>query len=164
MTFFIQRKSLHGRMLGISSSGGLVMSVKTTSANLAASSDINMAAQMWGPGMIQTIGAGATATRILNSGLTYFTTGSSAAALYSMAAPAAGVVKTLVFQLASTLLTLNTTATTILFQTSTAHLSSTAGSSALTVTSSDGVGTAATLVGLSTTQWLLLSRRSTHVA
>lgn len=164
LPYFTMRKSIFGRLLGISSTGGLVMGVKSTGLTLGGSTDIDRSAQMWGPGMVQSIAAGATATKIRNSGITYFTTGSSAAAVYSMEAPVRGLHKQLVFQLSSTLVTINTTDVAILFQASSASLSSTAGSTALVVTSSDGVNSAAYLVGLSTTQWQLVSRRSTHVA
>lgn len=162
MTFFNVRRSIYGRILGISSSGGIVSGVRST--GITPSSDINLSAQMWGPGMVQTIAAGATLTKISNSGVTYFTTGSSAAALYSMDAPVKGCFKWLVFSLASTLVTINTTATTILFQRSTSSNAAGAGSSAVAVTSSDGVYTTAALVGLSTTQWAVLHRGSTHFA
>lgn len=161
MSFFNVRHSIYGRILGISSSGGLVSGVR--SSGISPSTDIAMSFQAWGPAMVQTIGAGATLTVVSNCGVTYFTTGSSAAALYTMQPPVKGVYKQLVFSLYSTLVTLNTTSTLIMFYTSTGATGSTLGSSALAVTSSDGVYTAAQFVGLSTTQWMLLSRRSTHV-
>ena len=160
MAFFNMLKSIHGRMLGISSTGGIISNVEST--GITQSTDIDMAAQMWGPGMLQTIGAGATATKILNCGVTYFTTASSAAALYNVDPPAKNCFKWLVFQLSSTLVTLNTTSTLISFANSTAHNAASLASTAVAVTSSDGVYTAALLVGLSTTQYAVLSRRSTH--
>lgn len=129
------------------------------------SSDVAIAAQMWGPGMIQSIGAGATLTQITNCGITYFTSGTTAAALYSIAAPVAGVSKTLVFMTSSTLITLNTTAATIIFQGSSLAVSAGVGSTALVVTgAATGNAAVASLVGLSTTQWVLTSRMTNVIS
>lgn len=149
-TFFIQRKSLFGRMLGISSSGGLVMSVKTTAVNLAASSDINLAAQMWGPGMFtQATAAGAL---IANHGFTQVTTASTAGSTWFVAAPTRGVEKRIFFVTTSSG-TLTTTSTLISFL-----LNGLAGSTVVNVNSTLGNITSLALVGLSTTQWLVAGR------
>ncbi len=154
LSFFNIRKSIFGRHLGITSTGGLAMAVPTTKATLAASSDVSMCAQMWGPGMVQTIGAGATLTKITNFGITHFTN-SSAAALYSIDAPIKGVEKKIIADTSSTLITINTTATTILFFTSTNVL---AGSSALAFGTSDGGHNGVCLVGMSTLRWEVVSK------
>lgn len=147
-TFFIQRKSLWGRMFGISSSGGLVMSVKTTSANLAASSDINMAAQMWGPGMFtQATGTGVT---IPNHGFTQVTTGSTAGSTWFLAAPVRNVSKTISF--------VTTSSGTLVPVSGTILVNGQAGSTTVNINSTLGFVTTLALVGLSTAQWLVTAR------
>lgn len=154
LTFFNIRKSIFGRQLGITSTGGLAMAVPTTKATLSGSSDVSLVAQMWGPGMFQAIGAGATTTRVVNFGITHFTN-SSAAALYTMDAPVKGVEKKVIADTSSTLITLNTTATTILFFCSTTSF---AGSTALVFGTSDGGHNGVYMVGLSTLRWEVISK------
>lgn len=158
LSYFTIRKSIFGRILGISSTGGLVMGVKATNTTLAGSSDVSLAAQMWGPGLVQSIGAGATLTKITNSGITRITTDSTAASGYSVAAPVPGVFKHIIFNGGgSTLITLNTTDATILFfYGSTAG--GTAGSTTMVYTSSTLANASATLVGESTLRWAVLHR------
>jgi len=157
LSYFTIRKSIFGRLLGISSTGGLVMGVSSTGGVGAGSSDVAMAAQMWGPEMVQTIGAGATLTKIVNSGVTIFTTASSAAAIYSIDAPVPGVEKKLLFRgLGSTLITLNTTAATIVF-----HHPATGASVASTTliyTSSTLAPAAVYMVGESTLIWGIVNK------
>ena len=161
LTYFTIRKSLFGRLLGISSTGGLVMGVSSTGGGLSGpgSSDVAIAAQMWGPGMVQTIAGGATDTVFKNSGITFLSTGSTATANYFIAAPVKGVSKLILIQTSATDVTLQTTATTILLQTSTLDYAAAIGTTILKLTNSaTSIYSWLELVGLSTTQWVAVGK------
>lgn len=160
--FFPIRKSVFGRTLAISSSGGIVSAVTSTGG--FGSSDCGLSAQMWGPSLVQTIGAASTGTLVSNCGVTQFTTGSSAAAAYTIDSPVKGVRKTLIFNLVSTAIYLNTGAANTIFHISSGHTSSTLGSTVIAVKSSDGVYTACDMVGLSTLSWYVTNLKTTHIS
>lgn len=156
LSYFTIRKSIFGRILGISSTGGLVMGVKATNTTLAGSSDVSMAAQMWGPGMVETISA--SSATISNYGITIISSDSTAGAAYYIKAPVQGVDKQIHVFTSATAVSINTTATSIKFNTTLAALGIGGGSTILNVTGpATGTFGAIRLVGLSTTVWSVAS-------
>ena len=151
MTTFTQRVSLHGRRLGLSSSGGLV-----AISSAGSTAGANVAAQMWGSGAIETVSANAATIR--NSGVTIVSTDSTSGATFDVSAPVAGVHKEIHFQTSATALTLNTTATTIKFNSTLAEAA--AGGSTLLNIVGAAAGTAGSLIlrGLSATAWSIASK------
>lgn len=144
MPTFVQRTSIHGRRLGISSSGGITSSP-------SGSTDIDRSAQMWGPGLISSISSAET---IPNSGVNILSTAAAGALTYTIAAPVAGVRCEVISQTTSSGVTLNTTATTINF-----NSSGGTSSTALTMLLAGGTeGQSVVLRGLSATQWQVVSR------
>lgn len=144
MTAFVQRTSIHGRRLGISSSGGITSSP-------SGSTDIDRSAQMWGPGLITSVSS---ADTIPNSGTNILSTATAAALTYIIAAPVAGVLCEIISQTTSSGVTINTTATTINF-----NSSGGTSSTALVIALAAGTeGQSVVLRGLSATQWQVLSR------
>ena len=99
MVNFVPRTSIHGRRLGISSSGGIISSP-------AGSSDIDQSAQMWGPGLFESVTA--SSASIANSGVTIVSTGSTSGTSFTVSAPVQGVEKEIVFQTSATAITLTT--------------------------------------------------------
>ncbi len=152
LSFFNIRKSIFGRQLGITSTGGLAMAVPTTKPTLGGSSDISMVAQMWGPGMFSQ--ATAPGAVINNHGITVITTDSTAGSTWFVAAPVRGVQKTI--NLVSTSSgTLSANVGGVVFVTNTL-----AGSSVLGLNSTIGAMISVGLQGLSTARWLVTSLRS----
>lgn len=152
LPFFTPRKSLFGRQLGISSTGGLCMGIKASATDfkIGGSTDINLCAQMWGPGMYtRATAAGAVIT---NYGFTQVTTDAAAGSTWFLAAPVRGVEKRIFFVTTSSG-TLTTTSTLISFL-----LNGFAGSTVINVNSTLGNITGLNFVGLSTTQWLVAGR------
>lgn len=142
------RTSIHGRRLGLSSTGGIL-------AGSSGSTEFESIAQMWGNDLIENVIL-ADAT-ISNSGVTVISTGSTSGSSMVVAAPVAGVYKEIVFQTSATALTFQTTAATIHFNSTLAE-NSTGGSTTLTIAGA-AAGTAGVLImrGLSTTQWQIVS-------
>ncbi len=98
MSNFKQRVSIHGRRMGISSTGGWISADKATGAG---STLFDMAAQMWGKAMVETVSAaGGT---ISNSGITIISSASTAGAAFVMSAPIPGIHKEIHFQTYSSL-------------------------------------------------------------
>lgn len=145
MAQFIQRKSKHGRELGITSSGGI-------HGKPLGSTGFDNVAQMWGEGMFETVSAAGAS--ISNSGITIVSSDSTSGTTpFLVGAPVQGVSKEIHFQTPATALALNTTATTIFFNTTLAELAA-GGSTTLTVAGSSlGIGGTVILRGLSTTAW-----------
>jgi hypothetical protein len=148
--------SLHGRRIGLTSTGGIGGYINSTGGGSTA---VTQFAQMWGSGMIETVSsAGAT---ISNSGITHVSSDStSGMAALTMSAPVAGVEKKIFFVTSATALTIETTAAGILFygMTSTAPT----GSSVLSIVGSAGAlpvrGSYITLTGLNSTTWLVTGK------
>ncbi len=149
MADFTMRTSVHGRRLGLSSTNGILSAP-------AGSTGHNRAAQMWGPGLFETVSAAGAS--ISNSGVTICSSDStSGTAPIFVSAPVQGVSKEIAFQTPATALALNTTATTIKFNSSLAELSA-GGSTTLTIAgTAGGIGGTLVLRGLSTTVWQIVS-------
>lgn len=155
---FTMNHSIHGRRLGLSTTGGLVSAAGSTGRG---STIFGLAFQQWGDDMVQTVSTGG--ALINNFGLTIVSSDStSGMAALEMAAPVAGVHKEIYFLGSATALTLDTTATTITFLTSGSSLTGISGSTTLSIdgdlTRLEIGGQALILRGLSTTQWQVASK------
>lgn len=140
------RKSLHGREVGIASTGGLVFGIDSTGGGSTA---YTLFAQMWGQALLETVSSnGAT---ISNSGVTVISSDSTSGASFTVSAPAVGVEKEIYLETAATALTLDTSATTIYFNSSVATAAA-GGSTTLSLAAAT-IGGSLTLRGLSATVW-----------
>lgn len=153
MSYFTIRKSIWGKLLGISATGGLVMGVKSTGATLGGSTDVNMAAQMWGPGMTKTL-TSADGVTISNSGETYLAAGTTSGSTMFLAAPVAGIRKR-IFNLATTAtaLTINPLGGALIL-----NASSGGGSTTLILCNSTVANSFVTLNGISTALWVVIGK------
>ncbi len=144
MVNFVPRTSIHGRRLGLSSSGGVITSP-------AGSSDIDQSAQMWGPGLFTSVSSGGTLT---NSGVNILSSAAAAVVTYNMPAPVQGVSVEIISETSSSQISIETTATTINF-----NSSGGTSSTALTINLAAGTkGQSVILRGRSTTSWQIVSR------
>jgi len=82
MAFFTQRTSIHGRRIGLSSTGGITSSP-------SGSTDIDRAAQMWGPGLLET----STGGTLSNAGTSVVSTAVTANTTFTLPAPISGLYK-----------------------------------------------------------------------
>lgn len=140
------RVSIHGRRLGLSSTGGIL-------AGSSGSTTFESIAQMWGADLIETVSSAGAA--ISNYGLTIISTDStSGTSPFFVAAPVSGVSKEIHLQTSATLITLNSTATTIKFNT-TSCVAAAGGSTVLSLANAAvaGLGGVVVLRGLSATAW-----------
>jgi len=147
--------SIKGRRLGLTSTGGIAQYLNSTGGG---STVIGQQAQMWGTALVQTVSAAAAV--ITNSGITIVssdtTSGDSTLPMF-VAAPVAGVYKEIHFQTAATEVALNTTSTTIFFNSTLAEAAA-GGSTTLSISGSTlGIGGAIVLRGLSATVWGVVS-------
>jgi hypothetical protein len=148
---FTQRKSIHGRQLGISSTGGIISAVEGSTVH-------GMAAQMWGETMLETISSAGAAVR--NYGITVISSGSTSGTTpFLVGTPAAGVDKQIFLQTSATLIHLNTTSTAIWFN-STSAIGASGGSTVLIAANAAAAGLGGeslVLKGLSATVWQVQS-------
>ena len=145
--------SIHGRRLGLSSSGGIVSDRGSTGGG---STDFVMAAQMWGTAMVETVSsAGAT---VNNAGVTIISSDSTAGTTpYIVQAPVAGLSKEIFITTTATAIAFNTNATTVFFN-STLGETAAGGSTTLSVTGpATGIAGSIVLRGLNATQWAIMS-------
>jgi hypothetical protein len=146
---FVQRTSIHGRRLGLSTTGGII------SASTGSTASADQSAQMWGSGMVETL---STVGTISNSGVSIISSDTTGD-VWNIAAPVAGVHKEIHFQSPSTeVFTFDTTAVSIFFNSSLGE-GSTFGSTTLTAVSpaTAGIGGSLVLRGLSATVWGIVS-------
>ncbi|HDZ37879.1 MAG TPA: hypothetical protein ENH62_06290 [Marinobacter sp.] len=149
---FIMKTSIHGRRMGISSSGGFIAALDATGGG---STVFSQSAQMWGDALVETVSAAA--ATISNSGITIISSASTAGAAFVMSAPIAGIHKEIHFQTPSSLHSINTTAITIFFNSSLSDGSS-GGSTILNfVSATTELGGVLVLRGLSDTNWGIVS-------
>lgn len=153
MADFQKQHSLYGRILAISSSGGLVSAVSSTGAKGSTAFDLFY--EPMGKAVFENV-SGATGS-ISNSGISIVTTDSTSGSSMSVAAPAQGFKKEVFFQTSATALVLHTTATTIKFNSTLAEAAA-GGSTTLTIAGgAAGIGGSLILRGLSTTAWQIVS-------
>lgn len=141
--------SLHGRSLGLTSTGGLAQYRDATGGQSTA---VIMYAQMWGSGMVATTTSTGGAT-LSNSGVSVINT-SASAATFLIAAPVSGIRKEIYIVSSASALTFGGTSTSQVFMKIAGGI---AGSTTLTLiaasTADSLAGNALILRGLSTTQW-----------
>ena len=160
---FTMRTSIHGRRLGLSSTGAFISGVGSTGGG---STVFDMAAQMWGSGMVEVL---STVGPISNVGISVISSGStSGTAPWTLGDVVDGAYKEIVFRTSSTRIVIETPSSlAALVVASSLGISSTVGSSSMDVSSTVvGIGGTITLRGLaaspgSTTvvrQWIITSR------
>ncbi len=148
---FVRRTSIHGRRLGLTSTNGIYGQIVNSTAT-----DADTVAQMWGPGMFETVSSAGAA--IANYGITIVSSDSTSGTTpFLVGAPVQGVYKEIHFQTSATASALNTTSTTIKFNSTLAEAAA-GGTTALTVAgAATGIGGVIVLRGLSTTAWGIVS-------
>ena len=146
---FTKLHSIYGRILGVSSTFGIVSGAKADGS--PGSTAFTMAAQMWGQGMISNISSGGT---LVASGVNILSSAAAAVLTYTMPAPVAGVQTEIISDTSSSQITIQTTDVSINFNSS-------GGTSSTTVTINRAAGTKGEsfiVRGLSDTRWQLVSR------
>src|SRR3990167_941297 len=138
--------SLHGRRLGLSSTGGIIQAINSTGRG---STTFDMAAQMWGNSMLATHSSSLATLR--NNGVNLISSATAASYAFTVAAPAIGVYTEILSASSATTITLDTSATTITFAT-TGNAVTTGLTIALASTLGGCVGQALVLRGLSATR------------
>lgn len=144
---FEMRTSLHGRRLGLSSTGGVIQAINSSGKN---STDFIMAAQMWGEGMVAShSSSGAT---LKNVGTNIISSATAAAYAFSIATPVADAYAEILSDSSATTITIGTGATTIFFRSTGGGLST---GLTISVASTLGgcVGEFVILRGISATRW-----------
>lgn len=156
---FVQRTSIHGRRLGISTTGGII------SASSGSTAAADQAAQMWGVGLCNEVSSGG--ELIPNDGITIISSDSTGGEAFIIASPVVGIAKEILCAASASAYTLNTSATSVLFVgtgTGSTQLGN-IGSTILTMGSANAVnlfGLSIQLRGLSATRWAVLGRSSSH--
>src|SRR3990167_551741 len=141
--------SIHGRRLGISSTGGIIQAYNSTGKG---STQFDMTAQMWGQGMVATTTSTGGAT-LSNSGVSVINT-SASAATFLIAAPEIGVAKEIYVVSAASALTFGGTSTSQVFM---KVGGGAAGSTTLTLIDASLAGQTLIMRGLSATQWGIMN-------
>jgi len=136
-------QSVKGRRLGLTSTNGIGQYVGVTGVG---STEVTSIAQMWGSGMTITTTSTGGAT-LGNAGISVINT-SAAAPTFSVAAPVAGVTKEIWIVSSASGVTLNTTATSVVFK---GHGKAASTAATLAAISLDGVGIL--LRGLNSSEW-----------
>ena len=150
-----QYRSIHGRQLGFTSTGG-IGSYRDSSGGETSTVQL---AQMWGAGMIETISSGG--ADLKNSGLSVISSDStSGMAALNLAAPEAGVSKEIFCVTSASALSIETTAAGILFYGS----SVATGSSVQTFAAANLRGAYLTLRGVNSTSWMITGKLATAVS
>ncbi len=150
---FTSRKSIHGRQLAISSTGGIISAAGSTGNEN--STAFNMAAQMWGKALFQTVSSHGAI--ISNAGITVISSNSTEGITFDIAAPVQGIHKELHIECSATGLKIETTGPAIVFHSS-LGIGATVGSTVLALSSSAiGLAGNITLRGISTIKWAVTS-------
>ena len=144
--------SIHGRRLGLSSTGGIIQALTSTGGG---SSEFDLTAQMWGQGMVATHSSSEATLR--NVGTNIISSATAASYLFTMAAPVINARTEVFSQSSATTIVIDSGATTRFFQSTGAGLS-TALTISLASTLGGCVGEAVTLLGLSTTRWAVMNK------
>lgn len=151
---FTKLHSIYGRMLGISSTGGVISAVTSTGARN--STDFGMSFQAWGPEMIET----STGGTLKNVGTSIISTAVSAATTFTLSAPTvAGVLKEIISaSSALAVQTIDAGAVGISFLSTGSAASGGSTAIALGSTTTGSVGRKVTLRSASTARWLVLDQ------
>jgi hypothetical protein len=140
---FVMQTSIHGRRLGISSTGGIVSGLTSTGGGSTA---IVAAAQMWGDVMVAThSSSGATFN---NYGVNFISSATAAAYNFTMPEPVNGVMTSILSMSSATTITIETTGVAVFGSTVVG------GSSKVTFTFANGSqGAFIDLIGIGSTIW-----------
>ena len=145
---FTMRTSIHGRRLGLSSTGGIITGSKPSGAG---STLIEMAAQMWGPGIQESIAAAtAVASTLVNYGISTISSASATAIAFEVARPEIGVYKEIHIDTSASEISMGGTSTAIIFASTVAV----AAASTAFFSRANLAGTVITLRGKSTAEWI----------
>ena len=148
---FTKLHSVYGRILGISSTRGIVQAVNSTGG---ASTAFTMAAQMWGDAMVDAITSTVVST-LSNFGFTSLSSGTATAITFEIAAPVLGVSKEIYIDTSASEATFGGTSTAIVFT----SVAQSAGSS-MFFSAINLAGVGISLRGMSTARWAVSG--STH--
>lgn len=146
-------KSVLGRQFGITSTGGLATpSSGSTAVDYIAVMRDSTGAQVT-PQIMPIVAASSSGTQLANWTVSQLSSASATAATFMLLAPVAGVIKRIVSLSTSSAITIDTSATTIVFQTSGG-----ASSTSLSFGAANNRGEFATLIGLSTARWMAIGK------
>jgi len=146
----VMRTSIHGRRLGLSSTGGILTGYDSTGGHSTA---YNQQAQMWGLALVST--APASGGTLDSAGQTVFGAGTTNGSTFYLPAPQAGLHKQFVFVAASaTALGFEPDAAGIYIVSTATALAST-GSTTLTLNVDDPISGVVNFLGVSTAQWVM---------
>lgn len=146
-------KSVHGRLLGLTSTFGLAIGSKGSTIIDAVAVTRDSTGARLGPLYEPLTAASSSGASISNDGLTQLSSATSTALTFMLGRPAAGVIKRIVSMSTSSAITIDTSATTIVFQTSGG-----ASSTSLSFGAANNRGEFATLIGLSTARWFAIGK------
>lgn len=163
MAFFEPRTSLHGRRLALSSTGGIIQGITSTGRT---STDFDMAAVMrdstgarLSPLYEPITTHSSTSTTLVTGQVNLVSSATSGALTFTLPAPVAGIHAEVIIHATSTTITLQTSATTILFYDSTLTRTGATGLAFETLSTDGGnYGAAAMFRGLSTTKWQVMHK------
>jgi hypothetical protein len=146
-------KSIHGRLLGITTTYGLAIGSRgsTIIDSLVVTRDSTGARTS--PFYEPIVAASSSGASMSNNGISTITFTSATVATMVLQAPVAGTVKRIYSQSTSSSIVIDTSATTIVFQTSGG-----ASSTSLTFGAANNKGEFATLIGLSTARWAAVGK------
>ncbi|MGI9503587.1 MAG: hypothetical protein ACR2RE_11090 [Geminicoccaceae bacterium] len=149
----VMRTSIHGRRLGISSTGGIL-------AGSSDSTTFGSAAQMWGDDLQEVLTTAGASIR--NYGTSVVSTGSTSGSSMVLSAPVSGVHKEIFFATSATAFTLSADAATTKFNTTSAE-SLTGGTTSLSITGGAlGIGGGLVLRGYDENTWFVVSGTVAH--
>lgn len=149
---YTNRKSIHGRQLAISSSGGII---SDPVGSTIASTGFGYVAQMWGPGMQISHSSTAAAISLENSGVQILSSATSTAVVATVrSAPVIGIQLQVISRSTAATVTLETGSSLLFF------LSTAGESTALSMVASTlpEFPRAVTLRGISATEWVVTSK------
>ena len=144
--------SIHGRSLGLTSTGGLAQYRDATGGQSTA---VLLYGQMWGTGMVASHSSSNATLRKI--GQNVISSATAAAYTFTVAAPVIGAGMEIISQSSATTISLDTSATTILFAT-TGAVTTTGLTIGRASTLGGCVGEYLILRGLSATRWHLMAR------
>lgn len=156
MSDFQKQHSIYGRILGVSSTGGIISNVTSTGGR--GSTAFDMALQGWGKALFETLSSDG--SNIANAGISIFSTDSTSGSTHTLLAPVQGVHKEIHFHTSATAIGIDTTGG-ITINTTLAEAAGGGSTSVTIVGAAAGIGGCLTLRGLSSTYWSVISHTVT---
>lgn len=150
---FTIRTSIFGRRLGLTSTDGLYVGDPGSTVVDRAAILRDSTGAILGPHYEPLTSASSSGAEISNEGVTQLSSATSTALTFMLLKPSAGVLKRIVSMSTSSAITIDTSATTIVFQTSGG-----ASSTSLSFGAANNRGEFAVLVGLSTARWMAIGK------